>query len=242
MDAHQVSIIIPTLNEAEHIECLLLRLQDAASDLICEILVVDGGSTDRTCELARKFNGVLVIEYAADAERCRATQMNFSAARAKGNVLWFVHADCLPPADYAQRLCVALTGGCKLGGFAFEFDASGWLLRINSWFTRFNWSFTRGGDQTLLIDRCLFDALNGYDPSFVIMEEYDLIDRARTNGVAYQRLKGTVLVSARKYHSNSWIRVQLANLTAFRNYRRGRSPQLIRDAYFKQLRHPKADE
>ncbi len=242
MIAKEVSIIIPTLNEAEHINQLLVRLRQGATDLICEVIVVDGGSTDATCAISRAFSEVRVLPYDASAERCRATQMNLGAKVARGNVLWFVHADCLPPLDYADRLFFALTGGCQLGGFAFEFDASGMLLRLNSWFTRFNWSFTLGGDQTLLVDRAVFDALGGYNPEFVIMEEYDFIDRAHAMGVQYHRFAGTVRVSARKYRENSWFKVQLANLKAFRSYRRGKSPGLIREEYFKALRHPKADE
>lgn len=242
MNNPQVSIIIPTLNEADHIERLLQRLQAGTNELILEVLVVDGGSSDATCQLASRFSEVQVWPYEGDEMACRATQMNFGVRKARGNVLWFVHADCLPPLDYANRLLLALTGGCKLGGFAFKFDAPGWLLAVNSWFTRFNWSFTRGGDQTLLVDRELFDALGGYDPAFVIMEEYDLIDRARARGIPYQRLEGTVLVSSRKYTHNSWLRVQRANLSAFRAYRAGEAPALIRARYFKQLHHPKADE
>lgn len=242
MDEYRVSIIIPTLNEAAHIERLLNRIIEGATSLIAEVIVVDGRSTDHTVALAQQFDGVRVMTYEGKANACRATQMNFGAKRASGHAFWFVHADCIPPLDYADRLALALTGGCQLGGFAFQFDEQRLLLQVNSWFTRFNWSFTCGGDQTLLISRDLFLKLGGYNPEFVIMEEYDLIDRAKAKGVSYQRLKGTVEVSARKYRHNAWLRVQLANLIAFRSYRAGKAPHLIRAQYFKQLHHPKADE
>ncbi len=237
-----ISIVIPVLNEAKLLGRLLQHLEANRGAATREIIVVDGGSRDESCAIARRFSGVKLLQFPASPERCRATQMNFGAQHAKGEILWFVHGDTLPPGDYEKRLGGALTGGWSIGGFAFDFESSRFLLRVNSWFTRLNLGFTRGGDQTLFVTRTLFDALSGYRPDYVIMEEYDLIDRAKQLGFGYRRMPGSVKVSARKHEQNSWFEVQRANLTAYRLYRRGVAPSEIREKYYKLIRHPKDDE
>lgn len=204
-----------------------------------EVVVVDGGSTDSTFDEARSYTGVTVLRYEGLNQACRATQMNYGVAQTSGDVLWFVHADVVPPLNALERIGEAVETGASLGGFAFDFESSSLLLQLNALMTRLNWSFTRGGDQTLFVTRELWNALSGYRPEFVIMEEYDLIDRAEALGFAYRRMPGVVRVSARKYVHNSYVRVQLANLKAFTMYRKGASPDAIKRMYHRILRHPK---
>ncbi len=242
MAKEQISVIIPVLNEAVYISRLLAHLQAHANAAVLEIIAVDGGSTDATAACVASFSGVkwLTMEGSTDAA-CRATQMNLGALHARGSILWFVHADTLPPPSYAADILRAVAQGKSLGGYAFDFESDRFILRLNSWFTRLNWSFTRGGDQTLFVTRALWEQLQGYQAHFVVMEEYDFIDRAQAIGFRYHRLKGAVKVSARKYDQNSYMQVQRANLKVFRMYRAGESPEAIRATYYAMLKHPKDD-
>jgi rSAM/selenodomain-associated transferase 2 len=240
MPAEQISVIIPVLDEADYIGRVLKHLQAHADEAVFEIIVVDGGSKDATVEIVATFDRVTLLSMKdTDDVACRATQMNFGAAHAQGSILWFVHADTLPPAAFSSDLVRAVQRGKQLGGYAFDFESNRFLLRLNSWFTRFNWSFTRGGDQTLFITRATWEALGGYRAHFVVMEEYDLIDRAFALGYRYHRLKGAVKVSARKYDENSYLQVQRANLAVFRMYKSGAQPEAIRARYYAMLKHPK---
>ena len=90
----KLTIIIPTLNEDFLLGRLLERLLTASNKAV-EIIVVDGGSTDRTAAIAESFHVQFV-----QCEASRAKQMNLGAKLAKGNMLYFVHADTVPPKSY----------------------------------------------------------------------------------------------------------------------------------------------
>ena len=229
-----LSIIIPTLNEEKLIPRLINHLKRYGNRKAMEILVVDGGSEDGTVAAARNAGARVIV----CPQRGRACQMNFGVRAARGDVFWFVHADTLPPSSFYSDLLHARKNGAQIGGYRFRFDSSRLLLRFLSWCTRFDFEFTRGGDQTLFITRALFDRLGGYRKEFLIMEEFDLIRRARSL-TKFHILKKNVLVSARKYDHNSFLNVQRANFIAFRMYRRGESPKRIRETYHSMIRHPK---
>lgn len=226
-----LSIIIPTLDEAGNLRRLLPWLRAHAPEGEAEILVSDAGSRDGTLEAARSCG--------ADAAFCapkpgRAAQMNYAAQRAQGRVLYFVHADTLPPATFAADIRQALACGCRIGGYRFRFDSEHPLLRLNAWFTRFPVMICRGGDQSLFVERGLFEALGGYPADFPIMEEYELIRRARRHS-PFRIMDGDTLVSARKYQRNSYARVNLANLSVFLLYYLGVPPRRLAALYRQML-------
>lgn len=112
------------------------------------------------------------------------------------------------------------------------------MLRINAFCTRFERTICRGGDQTLVVRRPLFEALGGYRERFVIMEDYDFIRRARQQA-RFKIIPDDVVVSARKYTHNSYLRVNLANLVVFTLYRLGVAPPTLRSLYHRLIRPPK---
>lgn len=226
----RMTIIIPTLQEADHIGRLITHLQRHADGRLTEILVVDAGSTDGTAEAARDA-GACVITH---AECSRAAQMNRGAAEAQGNVLYFVHADTLPPAEYLDNIQQALATGAPMGCFRTAFDRPHPLLKINAYLTRFDLPFVRGGDQTLFVTSDLFRATGGYDEAFVIMEEYEWLQRARRLA-PFAILPEYVIVSARKYAAASYLRVNAANVCVFTLYTLGASPARLRSLYGRLL-------
>ena len=225
----KISIIIPTLNEAQNIGSLVRHLKNSADKNLLEIIVVDAQSTDNT-EGVASAAGAKVVQ---SPKRSRAAQMNFGAKNATGEVLYFVHADCFPPTTFIHDIEQAILDGFPLGCYRYRFDSRLFLLKINAFFTRFPPLWCRGGDETLFVTKAVFAELGGYDEHFVIMEEYDFIKRARAK-FTLKLMPNYALVSARKYETNGYFRVQLANLRAFRMYKKGVHPQKIADTY-KQL-------
>ncbi len=154
-----ISVIIPAYNEAKALPATLERL--AAEAHAHEVIVVDGGSTDATCDVARSFSGLRV----ASAPKGRALQMNAGARLASGDLLLFLHADTLLPEGALARLdtlCVA--GRCVAGGFRHRFTGDDWRLRVISWLHNTRCRVTRifYGDQAMFVSRTLFWRLGGF--------------------------------------------------------------------------------
>jgi hypothetical protein len=107
---------------------------------------------------------------------------------------------------------------------------------MNSYGTRFPGLMSRGGDQTLFITRPLFDKLGGFRERYVVMEDFDIIARIRSMA-RFCIIPKDVIVSARKYEANSWLRVQIANLTAFSLFFMDVSPMRIARTYKRMLKN-----
>jgi rSAM/selenodomain-associated transferase 2 len=205
-----ISVIVPTVNEAPHIARRVAFLLQHGGGFVREVLVVDGESNDGTAREAELAGGRVI----GALRRSRAHQMNVGAAHATGNVLYFVHADVELRPEFAQDIVESLQQGFDAGCYRYEFISPSRMLRINAWFTRFDRLMCRGGDQTLFIKREVFDRLNGFDEHYTIMEDYDFLIRLWKQHT-FRIIPKNIKVSARKYETNSWLRVQLANLTVF---------------------------
>lgn len=221
-----ISIIIPTLNEAENIGKTVAFLRRHGGAAIREILVVDAGSTDETIRVAEEA-GAQILHC---TEKSRAAQMNLGAAKSSGGILYFVHADVQAPEHFVAEIETAYLKGWKMGNFRYRFNSNNWLLRFNASFTRFPFMFCQGGDKTLFVERELFFALGGYDLQYIIMEEYDFMRRAAKAGYKWVVMPGVCVVSARKYEKNSWLKVQMANILVFNmwQFRLAKPPALKR--------------
>lgn len=230
----KISIIIPTYNEEATIGALVSFLKNNGREAIAEIIVVDGGSQDQTLTLAGEAGAIALLA----PQKGRATQMNFGVSQATGDIFYFVHADSLPPATYVKDILTAITEGFVIGCYRFRFDSKKLLLKINSYCTRFDRIMCRGGDQSLFVTRAVFNEFKGYRNEFVIMEEYDFIRRVRQK-YAFKIIPKDVLVSARKYDQNGYLRVNLANLTVFLLYLAGWSPYKLLNIYKRLINHPK---
>jgi len=152
-----ISIIIPTYNEEKTISRLVSHLQSHA-EKESEIIIVDGGSNDDTLAKAKKAGACCITS----PRKGRAVQMNEGAAKASGEIFYFVHADSFPPPEFCSDITNAIKGGFPSGCYRFQFDSDHPLLKINSYMTRFDHIMCRGGDQTLFITRELFIQLGGY--------------------------------------------------------------------------------
>ena len=221
-----ISIIIPTLNEAENIGTLINFLHQYKNEGVVEIIVVDGGSTDITIEVAVKAMARVVTSPCSG----RAAQMNYGAAISSGDILYFIHADTFPAETFATDIVKWVVKGYDLGRYKTKFASSKWILKLNAFFTRFDMFICYGGDQTLFITRKLFDELTGYNESLLIMEEYDLVSRARAQ-TKYKIMPNAALISARKYRNNSWWKVQQINYSIIQMYKAGASQESMLKRY-----------
>jgi rSAM/selenodomain-associated transferase 2 len=166
----KLSIIMPVLNEGEHIAAALDALVELRS-LGVEVIVVDGGSRDATIQRAR-----LRADCVFAAPRGRAMQMNAGAARARGNVLLFLHSDTRLPREAEH---VVLNGlqrtGRSWGRFDVKIEGRGLMLRVIGWFMNKRSRLTgiATGDQGIFVRRESFQAVGGF-PALPLMEDVAL--------------------------------------------------------------------
>ena len=222
----KISVIIPTLNEEEHIEQLLEHLLKYSSKKhIYEIIVVDGGSTDRTRDIIASYisgqaqsrpykdpENSLGLENPSqiiliDSLKGRARQMNAGAKHASGTILYFLHADSFPPKNFDKLIINEVSKGNEAGCFKMKFNSNHWWLKLAGWLTQFSWKIARGGDQSQFITKKLFIDLGGFDERFVIYEDNDLI------GKLYKRRQFVVIqewliTSPRCYSTNGVWKLQ----------------------------------
>ena len=199
-----VSIIIPVLQEEARIADCLDRARALGP---VEVIVVDGGSSDRTRELASGADRVL------QSARGRAAQMNAGAAVATGEVLLFLHVDCwLEPAGLAEmRGTLASQPAVVGGGFRQILDHAGGAYRWLEWgnAARIRWPGWIYGDQGLFVRRSVFEALGGF-PELPLLE--DLYFSKQMKQAGRLALLGRHLhVSTRRWEQTGPIRQTLRN-------------------------------
>ena len=167
----RITVIIPTLNEAETIGSMLSSL----SQQVVEVIVVDGGSGDSIREIANKFPEVTLIT----SQPGRAMQMNAGAEAASGDVLLFLHADTALPDGGLELIRQAIVqNGWEWGWFNVRLDGHGILLRLIGWLIslRSRMTSTPSGDMGIFVTTKTFRRIGGYE-ELPLMEDLDLARR-----------------------------------------------------------------
>jgi len=218
-----VSVIIPTLNEAERIGELIEQTRLLGD---CEIIVVDGGSDDRTGQAAE------AADLCLSTERGRAVQQNAGAAAAQGDVLLFLHADCRLEAGALEAVNEALRDPRVVGGcFRQKIDAPGLRYRIlergNAFRVRlWKWAY---GDQGIFVRREVFEELGAF-PELKLMEDLFLMKRLKKLGRVVL-LDVPLHVSPRRWRKAGVIRQTLRNWTLVFLAQCGASPNRLARFY-----------
>lgn len=224
------SIIIPTFNESQNIAKTINHIREISKNFEIEIIVSDAESSDNTLEIARNLGALVFIS----SKKGRSGQMNFGVKQASGGLYYFVHADCLPNKDCFNEIEKALKSGLDCGTFTSKFDSNKLLLKLNEWFTRFNYLCFRGGDQTIFVTKCLWGKIGSYNADMLIMEDYDFLRRLYQFG-KFKLIQKPTLISARKFKSNSYLKVQYSYYKIFKMYKNGSSQNEMIAKYKKLL-------
>jgi rSAM/selenodomain-associated transferase 2 len=217
-----LTVVVPVLDEEA---CVAAALSSATG--ADEILVVDGGSRDRTVRFVRDA-GYTVVE----GPRGRALQMNAGARLARGDVLLFLHADTLLPPGFDRAIATALMReGAAWGRFDLRFDAGGPLLRLIARLISLRSRVSRvaTGDQAIFVRRELFEALDGF-AEVPLFEDVDLCRRLRGRGRMVVP-DGYVVTSARRWRQRGTIRTSLLMWSLKLAYLAGVSPQRLAGFY-----------
>jgi rSAM/selenodomain-associated transferase 2 len=199
--APALSIVIPCLNEAAAIVRTLESLQPLRARGT-EVIVVDGGSDDDSAALAAPLADRVIA-----APRGRAMQMNAGAAISRGDVLLFLHADCILPADADRMIRDGLAAGEKLWGrFDVELASTHPMLKLVAVMMNLRSRYTgiATGDQGIFVTRALFEKLGGF-PALPLMEDIALSTRARAAG-APLCLCARIVASARRWEQHGVFR------------------------------------
>lgn len=199
-----VSVVIPTLDEESHLGSTIRAVRQ--SSVQHEILVVDGGSTDRTIEVAAA-GGATTIRA---SKRQRAAQLNQGAAASAGEILLFLHADTILPKgglDQVQEACARPSVGG--GAFARRFDCPSVFLRLTCHLAEYRnrlvgWHL---GDQGIFVRKSIHESLGGFR-AFDRFEDLDF--SRRLAGIArVVTLRPPVVSSDRRFQRLGPVRTTL---------------------------------
>ena len=219
-----ISVIIPVLNEEKSIAAMLDALFALAP---YEVIIVDGGSSDRTREIAAQFSVKII-----SSERGRARQMNRGAREASGDVLLFLHADTRLPPTAFDDITDALVDQRYVGGrFYVELEGSHWMLplvgRIISYRSRLSKVST--GDQALFVRREIFRRLGGFE-EIPMMEDVAFCQALKRLGTL-ACLRSRVVTSARRWEMDGVWRTILRMWVLKLCYFAGVSPARLKQFY-----------
>jgi rSAM/selenodomain-associated transferase 2 len=230
-----ISIIIPTYNEADHIKTTIQRLWNYDQyNLIKEIIIADGGSFDATLDEA-KMEGVKTVLCPVKG---RAAQMNYGARSASAEILYFLHADTIPPKNFTLEIVNAIDSGATGGCFMLAFDHDHWFLKANCWFTQFNIDAVRFGDQSLFVTREAFMKAGGFCEKHIVLEDQEVVKRIKKIG-RFGIVKKPVITSARKYIQNGVYKTQSIFFLIYFMYVLGFSQQQLVNTYRRLIKQDK---
>ncbi len=221
-----ISLVIPVLQEGPELQCHLPRVM--ALPGIHEVLVVDGGSTDDSVDVARRL-GAKVIH----SPPGRGTQMNRGADEAAGDVLLFLHADSWLESGAVQEV-ERLLGeeGVAAGVFRQRIEGDGRLFR---WIEqaaslRSRWLGLPYGDSGLFLRREMFDRAGGF-PDIPLCEDLGIARRLRRIGKLVLA-ESRVHLSPRRWQEKGVTRTTVLNWFVAISFGLGVSPRRLYRTYY----------
>jgi len=221
-----ISIIIPTLNEAKNLPVL-----QVAARQVDECIIVDGGSSDNTVQVAKELGFVTCTN-----DKGRGAQLNVGAAHATSSLLLFLHADTILPPDFPNLITTCLSRPeTTLGAFSLHIEPSTMGLRFIAAGANFRSRHLHlpYGDQALFMRKTDFHACEGF-PEHPIMEDYIFIRQLKKKG-EIETLKQTVSTSARRWQKVGPIRTTAVNQLMILGYHLGIPLKTLATLYRKDL-------
>lgn len=219
-----VSIIIPALNESAFIGQTLKSTMALKGDF--EIIVVDGGSSDSTSDIVKSFKQVRF----ATSKKGRSHQMNAGAELAKGEILLFLHADTILPAEAISAVNTVLSQyEYVAGSFYLKFNKRHWLLSFFSFMSKMNSSLFTYGDQAFFVRKSCFTKIGGFKP-IAFMEDVEILHRLKKEG-KFKKLSLPVTTSARRFNKTGVIFQFISDVVLVGLYRMGAAPCKLKKYY-----------
>ena len=227
MSAARLSVIIPARNEAQALPLLLADLAPLRA-MGAQLILVDGGSEDGTCELA-----AAQVDLLLRSSPGRALQMNAGAAAAAGEYLWFLHADTRVPATAIERLLHVLARRPRWGRFDVCLSAPGLAFRLIGSMINLRSRLTgvASGDQGIFVMRTTFEALGGY-AQIPLMEDLDLCRRLKRLSRP-ECLRPPLSTSSRRWERGGVWRTVLLMWRLRLAYYCGASPERLARQYYR---------
>ncbi len=223
------SVVVPVLNEAEHINTVIEHIHSLKSEWPCEIIVVDGDPAGGTIEQINCPDVVTVV-----SEKGRAIQMNAGAAIAKGDILIFLHADTkLPAGAMAKVESVLQRDGYAAGAFDLGIESDDFFIKLIAAGARIRSRMSRVpyGDQAIFMRREYFEEIGGYK-EIALMEDVELMRRIKDRGDEIFILKDRVKTSGRRWEKHGAFYTTLKNQVLLVLYRLGVSPERLAKFYY----------
>jgi rSAM/selenodomain-associated transferase 2 len=227
----EISVIMPVYREECIINSALCALKSIACGAELEIIVVDGGPGALTLNSIEDA-GVIKLVSAAG----RARQMNAGAAKASGEVLLFLHADTKLPAGALADIERLLSDGtAKAGAFRLAIDTKNIFLKFIAFTANVRTKLFRMpyGDQALFFTRQYFNEIGGYK-DIPLMEDVEIMRRARKRGDKIAVAGSVVLTSARRWKKEGVLRATLRNKSIKLLYNLGVRPEKLARYYTKE--------
>ena len=224
----KISIIIPTLNEANNLPLLLSDLSIIQNE--GEILIVDCGSEDKTIDIANIY-GAKVYK---SKERNRGLQLDLGAKNSKGEWLIFLHADTRLTNDWFIKIKSVFKGDKKfIYNFKFKINDQKIIYRVLEILVNFRSQYLKQpyGDQGLIIHRSIYIKNNGFR-KIPIMEDVDFL--RRLNNKNLKKLNLSIYTSSRKWEKSNILFQALKNWNFRRRWLKGESPKSIYSDYYKK--------
>jgi rSAM/selenodomain-associated transferase 2 len=225
-ELNDLSFVIPVLNEESIIASLLGSLQTYRLRG-AEIVLVDGGSSDKTIAMAQPWVDKLVTSKAG-----RARQMNSGAKVVTRKYLCFLHADTQLPDNAGERLLAFMASDCCWGRFDIRLSGSRWMFVVIS--TLINWrsrlSGIATGDQAIFMTYQAFAAVDGF-PTIPLMEDVAISRKLKLLGQPYF-IDSPVTTSSRRWEKNGICKTILLMWKLRWQYYRGVSPEKLYDQYY----------
>ena len=222
-----ISVIIPTYNEVETIKVLLDSLFGHNADNQLEVIVVDASDSNDNLS---KAVGDYKLQYVKSKHTSRSIQLNEGARIAKYDLLYFIHADVIPPKDFKEKIYHSLDAGNAFGYFRYQFNSRKILLKINSFLSQFKGFYTGGGDQTFFILKTVFEEQGGFNENLQLCEDFDLFDKLKKEH-QFEIINSRVIVSDRKYRKANYFKVNLVNLYVLMKFRSGQNTDELKRVY-----------
>ena len=221
-----VSIIIPTLNsETDLHETLGSLFEGIKNNLIRELIISDGGSTDKTKLIADEAGAVVV-----DGPNGRGLQISNGIDKSNGDWILILHADTSLSLDWSVNLLQKIDRNFAYH-FKLKFKSKSLFARILEYWVQIRSNFLGlpYGDQGLLIHRDLINTLGGF-PKIPLMEDIALARKLKSGSKSLDILAHT---SAEKFHKNGWLRQSMINFFLLIRYLLGEDPYQLFKVYYK---------